>query len=91
MCPFIRNRKTKSNFIDNEENVDDKNLNDENISCGLNEAVDRNDRSSEEEDENDNDNESLFSQERLASPTQSDIQSQQQNRKENDPPEKSTS
>lgn len=91
LCPFIRNRKTKSNFIDNEENVDDDNFNDENVNRGRDEAVDRNDRSSEEEDENDDDNESLFSQERLASPTQSDIQSQQQKRKENDLPEKSAS
>ena len=90
MCPFIRNRNTKSNFIDNEENVDDDNFDDKNVSRGRVEAVDRNDRSSEE-DENDDDNESLFSQEHLASPTQSAIQSQQQKRKENDLPEKSAS
>ena len=91
LCPFIRNRKTKSNFIDNEGNVDDHDFNDENVNRGRDEAVDRNDRSSEEEDENDDDNESLFSQKRLASLTQSDIQSQQQKRKENDLPEKSAS
>ena len=55
LCPFIRSRKTKSNFIDNEENVDDDNFNDENVNRGRDEAVDRNDRSSEEEDENDDD------------------------------------
>ena len=91
LCPFIKNRKTKSNFIDNEENVDDNNFNDENVNRDRDKAVNRNDRSSEEEDENDDDNESLFSQECLTSPTQSDIQSQQQKRKENDLPEKSTS
>ena len=91
LCPFIRNGKTKSNFIDNEENVDGNNFNDENVNRDRDKAVDRNDRSSEEEDENDDDNESLFSQECLASPTQSDIQSQQQKRKENDLPEKSAS
>ena len=61
LCPLIRNRKTKSNFIDNEKNVDDDNFNDENVNRGRDEAVDRNDRMSEEEDENDDDNESLFS------------------------------
>ena len=88
LYPFIRNRKTKSNLIDNEENVDDNNFNNDNVNRGRDEAVDRNDRSREEEDENDDDNESLFGQERLASPTQSDIQSQQK-RKENALPEKS--
>ena len=76
LCPFIRKRKTKSNFIDTEENVDDDNFNDENVNRGRDEAV-----------KNGDDNESLFSQERFASPTQSDIQSQQQKRKENDLPE----
>lgn len=95
LCPFIRSRKSKSNFLDdkeNEENVNGENFSDENVN--RDEAVGRDDES-EEEDDNDDDNESLFSQERLASPTQSHIQSQQGEnswkRKENDPLEKSAS